>query len=211
MEEYNYLEAVKEDVLNYIKENVSFEDFEDRDELEDFLNDTLWTKDSVTGYASGSYYCNSWKAADALAHNWDVLKEALENFGDDSNPIEEGEEWCDVTIRRYLLPRAISNVLDTIEDKIGVYTMTQWEKDRNFEAIPGGKIEEEIYEAMMNVLPPLELTKDNAKFLGDTYNVAILSGFLMGEPCSTDKIGNLLYRAFGQDEEHCYYLGLVQR
>ena len=115
MNEYNYLEAVKEDVLNYIKENVSFEDFEDRDELEEHLNDVLWTEDSVTGNASGSYYCNAWKAADALAHNWDILKEALENFGDDSNPIEEGEEWCDVTIRCYLLPDAISEVLDEID------------------------------------------------------------------------------------------------
>ena len=115
MEKYNYLEAVKEDVLNYIKENVSFEDFEDRDELEEHLNDVLWTEDSVTGNASGSYYCNAWKAADALAHNWDLLEEAWEEFGGDVNPIEKGEEWCDVTIRCYLLPDAISEVLDEID------------------------------------------------------------------------------------------------
>lgn len=114
MEKYNYLEAVKEDVLNYIKEEISFEDFEDRDELEERLNDVLWTDDSVTGNASGSYYCNAWKAADALNHNWDLLKEALENFGDDSNPIEKGEEWCDVMIRCYLLSNAIAEVLDEI-------------------------------------------------------------------------------------------------
>lgn len=116
MEEYNYLEAVKEDVLNYIEENISFEDFEDRDELEEHLNDVLWTEDSVTGNVSGSYYCNTWRAADALAHNWDILQEALENFGDDSNPIEKGEEWCDVIIRCYLLPTAIAEVLDEIDD-----------------------------------------------------------------------------------------------
>ena len=115
MEKYNYLEAVKEDVLNYIKENVSFEDFEDRDELEEHLNDVLWTEDSVTGNASGSYYCNTWKSAEALAHNWDILEEALEEFGFDVNPIEKGEEWCDVTIRCYLLPDAISEVLDEID------------------------------------------------------------------------------------------------
>ena len=115
MEKYNYLEAVKEDVLNYIEENISFEDFEDRDELEEHLNDVLWTEDSVTGNASGSYYCNAWKAADALAHNWDILQEALEEFGFDVNPIEKGEEWCDVTIRCYLLPDAISEVLDEID------------------------------------------------------------------------------------------------
>lgn len=116
MEKYNYLEAVKERVALYIEDEVSFEDFEDRDELEEHLNDVLWAEDSVTGNASGSYYCNAWKAADALAHNWDILQEALENFGDDSNPIEEGEEWCDVIIRCYLLPDAISEVLDEIDD-----------------------------------------------------------------------------------------------
>lgn len=115
MEKYNYLEAVKEDVLNYIEENISFEDFEDRDELEEHLNDVLWTEDSATGNVSGSYYCNTWRAADALAHNWDILQEALENFGDDSNPIEKGEEWCDVIIRCYLLPNAIAEVLDEID------------------------------------------------------------------------------------------------
>ena len=115
MNEYNYLEAVKEDVLNYIEENVSFEDFEDRDELEEHLNDVLWTEDSVTGNASGSYYCNTWKSADALAHNWDLLEEALEEFGVDVNPIEKGEEWCDVIIRCHLLPDAISEVLDEID------------------------------------------------------------------------------------------------
>ena len=116
MEKYNYLEAVKEDVRDYIEENISFEDFEDRDELEEHLNDVLWSEDSVTGNAAGSYYCNTWKSAEALNHNWDLLEEALENFGDDSNPIEKGEEWCDVIIRCYLLPTAISEVLDEIDD-----------------------------------------------------------------------------------------------
>lgn len=122
MEKYNYLEAVKEDVLNYIEENISFDDFEDRDELEDFLNAALWKEDSVTGYLSRSYYCCTWKAAEALAHNWDVLREILEDSGNDVNPIEKGEEWCDVTIRCYLLSNAISEVLDELdglEEKFG--------------------------------------------------------------------------------------------
>ena len=115
MEKYNYLEAVKEDVLNYIEEEICFNDFESREELEEHLNDVLWTEDSVTGNASGSYYCNAWKAAEALNHNWDLLQEALENFGDDSNPIKKGEEWCDVTIRCYLLSTAIAEVLDDLD------------------------------------------------------------------------------------------------
>ena len=115
MEKYNYLEAVKEDVLNYIEENISFEDFEDRDELEEHLNDVLFMEDSVTGNASGSYYCNTWKSAEAFAHNWDILEEALEEFGFDVNPIEKGEKWCYVTILCYLFSNAISEVLDEID------------------------------------------------------------------------------------------------
>lgn len=62
MTKYNYMEAVKEDVKNYIDSEINFEDFDSLEELEEKLNDELWTEDSVTGNASGSYYCNSYKA-----------------------------------------------------------------------------------------------------------------------------------------------------
>lgn len=50
MKDYNYLEAVKNDVLEYIKENGEElrEEYENREELEEYLNDELWTVDSVT-------------------------------------------------------------------------------------------------------------------------------------------------------------------
>ena len=118
MEKYNYLEAVKEDVREYIREEISLGEYAGRrDELEEHLNDTLWVEDSVTGNASGSYYCNTWKAAEALCHNWDLLEEAMREFCcEDENVIEKGEEWCDVTIRCYLLGQAISEVLDELEE-----------------------------------------------------------------------------------------------
>ena len=46
---YNYLKAMKEDVLEYINNEINLSDYEDLDELEQFLNDELWTVDSVTG------------------------------------------------------------------------------------------------------------------------------------------------------------------
>lgn len=76
MTKYNYLEAVKEDVKNYIDSEINFTDFDSLEELEEKLNDELWTEDSVTGNASGSYYCNSYKAEESIAHNWDLLQEA---------------------------------------------------------------------------------------------------------------------------------------
>ena len=115
---YNYLESIKEDVKEYINNEITLKDFTDREELEQKLNDDLWVEDSVTGNASGSYYCNAWKAEEALAHNWDVLEEALAEFGCEGNPIEKGAEWCDVTIRCYLLGQAITEVLEEMEEEL---------------------------------------------------------------------------------------------
>ena len=119
---YNYCEAITADALDYIKENYTAEEIAeklaDRDEWEIELNDDMWIADSVTGNASGSYYCNSYKAAEAIAHNWDLLNDALLEFGcTDCNPIEKGEEWCDVTIRCYLLGQCINAALDELEEE----------------------------------------------------------------------------------------------
>lgn len=115
MERYDYLEAVKEDVLNYINENNIVVTSENRDEVEQDLNDTLFTCDSVTGNASGSYTFNTWTAEEYLCHNLDLLSEALTEFGCDMSSLEHGAEECDATIRCYLLGQAISEVLDEVE------------------------------------------------------------------------------------------------
>lgn len=117
MERYDYLEAVKNDVRNYIENEIDLKDYT-KEELEQELYDVLFVSDSVTGNASGSYYCNAWKAEEALAHNWDLLADALEEFGDtDFNVLRQGAEACDVTIRCYLLGHAISEVLDEFEEE----------------------------------------------------------------------------------------------
>ena len=118
MTNYNYLENIKADVKEYIDNEINLKDFSDREELEEKLNDTLWTEDSVTGNASGSYYCNSWKAEEALAHNWDLLAEAMKEFGCEVDLLEKGAEWADVTIRCYLLGQAIGEILDEMEEEL---------------------------------------------------------------------------------------------
>lgn len=115
MERYDYLEAIKEDVLNYINENNIVVTSENRNEVEQDLNDTLFTCDSVTGNASGSYTFNTWTAEEYLCHNLDLLGEALREFGSGVKYLENGAEACDVTIRCYLLGQAISEVLDEVE------------------------------------------------------------------------------------------------
>lgn len=118
--EYNYFEAVKADVLDYIREEIDLAEWKgNRDGLEEKLKDDLWTVDGVTGNGSGSYTFNSYRAAEYLAHNWDTLAEALREFGqDDVNAVEKGPEWCDVTIRCYLLGQAIGEALDELADEL---------------------------------------------------------------------------------------------
>ena len=114
---YNYYENVKADVENYISENKEYFKATDLEELEEELNDNCWDSDSVTGNGSGSYTSNTIQAEENLVGNWDVLLESLENFGQaDINPIEKGAEWCDVTIRCYLLSSVISDVLEEMND-----------------------------------------------------------------------------------------------
>ena len=117
-EKYNYMEAMKDDIKEYINNEVNLKDFTDRDELEEKLNEDLWVEDSVTGNASGSYYCNSWKAEEAICHNLDLLGEAMKEFGCEVDLLEKGAEWADVTIRCYLLGQAISEVLDEMEEEL---------------------------------------------------------------------------------------------
>lgn len=117
MERYDYLEAVKEDVRNYLEENCIKVTSENRDELDEQLNDDLFTCDSVTGNGSGSYTFNTWTAEEYLCHNLDLLAEACEEFGSSMDILKDGAEACDVTIRCYLLNQAISEVLDELEEE----------------------------------------------------------------------------------------------
>lgn len=116
-EKYNYLEQVTSDAKEAILEYMDEWDFSSRDELEQIAADELWANDGVTGNASGSYYCNTWKAEEAICHNWDLLGEAIDEFGGDTDILQQGAESCDVTIRCYLLGQAISAALDELEEE----------------------------------------------------------------------------------------------
>ena len=114
---YDYLESIKEDVKEYIEENISLEDYT-KEELEEKLNDDLFVEDSVTGNASGSYTFNANEAEQNLVGNFELLREALSEFGESGvDVLEKGAEWCDVTIRCYLLGRAIAEVLEEYNEE----------------------------------------------------------------------------------------------
>ena len=118
MEKYNYLENVTNDAKQAILENMNDWSFTDREELEEIANDELWVDDSVTGNASGSYTFSTWQAEENLCHNMDELEDACNEFGQDiGEAVKQGAEYCDVTIRCYLLGQAISAALDELEEE----------------------------------------------------------------------------------------------
>lgn len=130
MERYDYHEAVYNAVVDYIRENINFADYDTIEDLADYLNDELWSHDSVTGNASGSYTFNTWKAEENLCHNLDLLGEALDEFGCKSSYMaEKGAEACDVTIRCYLLSSCISEALEDMEDEFdAAHGGEKWQK-----------------------------------------------------------------------------------
>ena len=119
---YDYREAMTEDVKQWITNEVNLADWtEDREGLEQQLNDDLWTADSVTGNGSGSYTFNRVQASLYVLDNMDLLQEAIDEFATDPATvgykfISEDWEWFDVTIRCYLLGSVISEVLDEMKE-----------------------------------------------------------------------------------------------
>lgn len=121
---YDYREAVKDDIIEYIK----FEGLEitedNKDEMYDKLNEELWDTDSVTGNASGSYTFNRWKAREYVLENLPLLETAAASFGCDAREVaghflNNDWEWFDVTIRCYLLGECLNEVLDELEHDTG--------------------------------------------------------------------------------------------
>ena len=118
--DYDYRAETEQAVIDYIRENWKDEDikaeFSSVEEFAERLNDDCWNADSVTGNASGSYTFNTYKAEENLCHNWDLLSEACSEFGGNMGEwIEKGAEYCDVTIRCYVLYEAIGEALERLQ------------------------------------------------------------------------------------------------
>lgn len=126
MATYNYYNQICADILDYIGENINLGDYIteeglDVDELGERLHDDCWAADSVTGNASGSYYCNAYRAREALRGNEELLAEAIEEFGDRPEDYKRAltcPEWADVTIRCYMLGQAVGAVVGAIADAV---------------------------------------------------------------------------------------------
>lgn len=127
MGKYNYYRAMKEDIKNYIAENYTAEELNEKmldiDDFSEELNDDLWAVDGVTGNGSGSYTFNRATAKDYIlsdSENVGLLREALKEFCVDGDTIAEkflSEEWeyFDVTIRCSILGSVIYEVLEDLK------------------------------------------------------------------------------------------------
>lgn len=121
---YDYKEAMMNDLRDYVRDNVSdFSEFENADDLANWLNENCWNSDSVTGNASGSYTFNSYKARDYVLDNMDLLEEVAAEFClDDSTVAKDflsgNWEYFDVTIRCYMLSACAAEVAEEYADDI---------------------------------------------------------------------------------------------
>lgn len=127
MEKYNYYAAMDQDIKNYIAENYTTEELNEKmldlDDFSEEINDDLWTVDSVTGNGSGSYTFSRATAKNYIlsdSDNIDLLREALQEFCVEGDTIAEkflSEEWeyFDVTIRCYILGGVINDVLEDLK------------------------------------------------------------------------------------------------
>lgn len=121
--EYNYREAIKDDVLQYIRNNYDDESLKDwnRNDFEQELNDALFTEDSVTGNGSGSYTFSTARAREYIMGDMDAeddIRNMIDEFGLDAKTIAEhlfDWEYWDVSLRCYLLGECIGDALDELE------------------------------------------------------------------------------------------------
>lgn len=116
---YNYMEAMVDDIKDYLDENLSDYDYEDREDLEEKLNDDLWTEDSVTGNGSGFYDYDSYEHIQGDPNAMDYIRDLVSEFGIEAETVaekflnEEYDYW-DISIRCYLLGQAIGEALDQL-------------------------------------------------------------------------------------------------
>lgn len=110
---YNYQLEMVDELESMLKDSdVSF-DGKNRGEAFEELQDLAFDRD-LTGNRTGSYFCNELKAERALIGNYDLVQDALDEFGMESisSPELVSGEHLDVLVREHLLPSVIDEVLD---------------------------------------------------------------------------------------------------
>lgn len=116
MKMYDYREAVKADIREWVSENCMLDAL--RPQLAYDWNGTLdklesQMRSAITGNDCGSYTCKAWQAEEFLSHNLGLLEEASRDF--DIQPDLSNPEGCDVLIREYTFDFVFASVMDEIK------------------------------------------------------------------------------------------------
>ena len=109
MEKYDYRAAVKADILEWLKDNQTGHI---TDERRDEIYDELFTADSVTGNASGSYTFSAWVAEENICHNWNLIERVEDEIGAAEESKKYDPEFWDVSIRCLILGDVLGGVVD---------------------------------------------------------------------------------------------------
>ena len=116
MERYDYYDAVKEDVLNAIEEDDELLPRKDEGEedYEERLTDALWASEVTGNGFVAYYYSDEEDAIAAVMGNLDLCHEAYQEFGVDEDAVTfmSNIRSADVTIRCYILPSVIHDVIE---------------------------------------------------------------------------------------------------
>lgn len=110
---YNYKEEMVDELESMINDSELNFDGKTRGEMYEEMQDLAFDRD-VTGNRTGSYFCNELKSERALLGNFDLVQDALDDFGMESisSPELVSGEHLDVLVREHLLPQVIDDVLD---------------------------------------------------------------------------------------------------
>ena len=117
---YDYRKAIKTDVQEWIADNETEVEGLDRQTCFEFVYDSCWISDSVTGNASGSYTMSRWEARQNFFEDVDSDDYVAEMIEDGFLTREElggkisesNWEWLDVSIRCWLLNQIVTEVMD---------------------------------------------------------------------------------------------------
>lgn len=110
---YNYQLEMVDELESMLKDSDIEFDGKNRGEAFEELQDLAFDRD-MTGNRTGSYWCSELKAERALLGNYDLVQDAMDDFGPqviDSSDLLTGEH-LDVLVREHLLPAVIDEVLD---------------------------------------------------------------------------------------------------
>lgn len=110
---YNYQLEMVDELESMLQDSDLSFDGKTRGEAYEELQDLAFDRD-LTGNRTGSYWCNELKSERALLGNFDLVQDALDDFGPqviDSSDLLTGEH-LDVLVREHLLPSVIDEVLD---------------------------------------------------------------------------------------------------